>query len=126
MSENEEKSLDPLLALSSELPELPEPVAFLHNIPRNALFSADQMRAYANGHATYWYEMHRSLLTAYNELRAANARADGVEELVGALQDLLGWMPHGPWFTDAPRAAFSRAHAAIAKFKPTPGSEVGS
>lgn len=61
---------DPLLALSAELPELPEPVAFLHNIPRNALFSADQMRAY----------------TTEAVLRAANARGDEGHVVVGTLK----------------------------------------
>lgn len=61
----------------SELPELPVPGV---TETRNDLshdgdyevgigYTADQMRAYANGHATYWYEMWR----------AANARAEGLE-----------------------------------------------
>lgn len=63
MSENEEKSLDPLLALSSELPELPACWTFQHP---ERLYTADQMRAYATEATNYYGHL----------LRAANARGE--------------------------------------------------
>jgi hypothetical protein len=60
-----------------ELPELPKGVRFGNsaidiNYRSVEHFTADQMRAYANGHATYWYEMHR----------AANKRAEGLQACI--------------------------------------------
>lgn len=65
----------PLLALSSELPELP---AYAARIGGQDAYTAAQMRAYATEAAAYWKEMHRSLLTAYNELLAAKGGGEWI------------------------------------------------
>lgn len=88
--------LDPLLALSTELPDLPGPAMREVNpyfgtegdpygTQNLVWYSADQMRTYATEATAYWKEMWR----------AANARADGVEpddlvpraEMLQALSD---------------------------------------
>lgn len=46
---------------------------------------------------------------------AIEARA-AIAELIKAAREVRGWVPHGPWFTDAPRAASARFDAALARF----------
>lgn len=106
--------LDPLLALSSELPELPRPAVYMrdtdgrleakiggdrppdrsggYSTPWGFFYTADQMRAYATEAAAYWKEMHR----------AANARGDGLSELMKeCLPALDAWARDGERrFTD--------------------------
>lgn len=49
---------------------------------------------------------------------AIEARA-AIAELIAAAIEARGWIPHGPWFTDAPRAATARFDAALARIGAT-------
>lgn len=66
-------------------------------------------------------------MTAIEILRAASrsvpnedyvqfmAAIGAIAELIEAGREVRGWVPHGPWFTDAPRAATARFDAALAR-----------